>query len=248
METFIVIGGLILLAITSFYAWFSYRILKEIRQENSLYRNLIERQLRAASQPHLYCDMQSISGQGSKLEIYNIGSVPTYDLHVNMIGAYTEETIDIPTFLRTFVQPRFRKYPLQADKVGYFGVRSSAHHALLSPQKRLDIALMLPTNPVDIYALVQYRDVSSNNYFQVYCFSDIDEKGIYRANLSEPNKPEILERLHFYDMDDAKITNPEKPLPFALRDFVELWNHSLSYQLMSLYSNEVNLVQEPQDA
>lgn len=246
MEVSVLVASLILLAVSSFYALLSFRLLREVRQENLTYRSVIEKQLRFANQPHLYCDIQpGAPGMGMILEIYNVGTVPAYDLHLNTIGAYTEEGLDIPTFLRTFIQPRYRKLPLQPDKVGYYGVRASARHALLPAQKRLELVLSLPTRPIDIYALVQYRDISGGNFCQVYCFSAIDESGGYRANLVEPPRPELIERLHFHDREDAKL--PEKPIPFPVRDFMELWNHSLSYKLTVFHAEEGGQPQEMKD-
>jgi hypothetical protein len=136
--------------------------------------------------------------------------------------------------MRTFVQPRFRKYPLQPDKVGYYGVRNSARYPLLAYQKRLEIPLKVPASPVDVYALLQFREVTGANYHQVYCFSEVNEQGNYRANLAEPTRAEIIERLHFYDTDDAKISGQEKALPFALKAFIDLWNHSISLRFTLL--------------
>jgi hypothetical protein len=245
MEPLVLAGALILFVITAFYAWFTHRILQEIRQENNLYKSVIEKQLRIAACPHIYCDMQpDLQTGGFHLEIYNVGNVPAYDLHISTIGTYTEETMDIPTFMRTYVQPRYRKYPLQVDKVGYYGIRSSVRFAMLPYQKRLAIALTLPMRPVDIYALVQYREILGNNYYQVYCFSDLDAKGNYRANILEPSTFEQMERFHFYDIDDAKISAAEKLCPYHVLDFIDLWNHSLSYRLTTLHSEDMVYPQE----
>ncbi len=246
-EYLIFIGALILLGINVFYVWFAYRTLQELRQENNLYRNAIERQLKITAFPHIYCDLQPDFQTGNlQLEVYNVGSVPAYDVHVSIIGTYTGETMDVPTFMRTHVQPRYRKYPLQVDKVGYYGVRNSIRFAMLPFQKRLAIALTLPIRPVDVYALVQYREVLGGNYYQVYCFSDLDAKGNYRANVLEPSRFEMIERFHFYDMDDAKISATDKPLPYHVVDFIDLWNHSISYRLTTLYSEDPNYGTYPQ--
>ncbi|HIK56079.1 MAG TPA: hypothetical protein IGS37_13060 [Synechococcales cyanobacterium M55_K2018_004] len=246
MEIAVLIASLILLAVSSFYALLTFRMLREVRQENLTYRAIIEKQLKLANQPHLYCDVQPTpQGTTMKLEVYNVGSVPAYDLHICTIGAYTEEGNDIPTFMRTYIQPRFRKLPLQPDKVGYFGIRSSIRYPMLPVQKRLEVAINLPTRPIDIYAMVQFREISGGNYAQVYCFSAIDETGGYRANLVEPPRPELLERLHFTDLEDAKL--PEKVIPFPIRDFIELWNHSLSYKLTVFYTEDLPQPQEVQD-
>lgn len=246
MEIPVLVASLILLAVSGFYALLTFRLLREIRQENLTYRNIIEKQLRFASQPHVYCDLQPMANNaGMTLELYNVGTVPTYDLHVNTIGAYTEEGVDTTTFLRTYIQPRFRKLPLQPDKVGYFGIRSSLRYSMLPAQKRLEVVLTLPLRPIDIYALVQYRDLAGGNYCQVYCFSALDEVGGYRANLVEPPRPELLERLHFHDMEDAKL--PEKPIPFPIRDFIELWNHSLSYKVTVFHAEELGQTPEVRD-
>ena len=246
MESLVFAGALILLMVTAFYAWFTYRILHEIRQENALLRGIFDKQVKIASLPHIYCDLQPDLQVGNlQLEIYNVGNVPAYDIHASVIGTYTEETMDIPSFMRNYIQPRYRKYPLQVDKVGYYGVRSSIRFAMLPFQKRLAIALSLPMRPVDIYALVQYRDILGSNYFQVYCFSELDAKGNYRANILEPSKFEQMERFHFYDMDDAKLPPKEKALPFPVIDFLDLWNHSISYRFTTLYTEDPNYPSAP---
>jgi hypothetical protein len=248
MEAWLVVGYLILLGIIGFYSWLLFRSFKQVKQENMMYRHAIDRQLKILAFPHLYCDMQGeFDGSSIKLELFNIGSVAAQDLHLSLIAAYTEESIDIPTFMRTHVQPRHRKIPLQVDKVGYYGVRSSSRCAILPVQKRLSIALSLPLRPVDIYALIQFRDILGTNYHQVYCFSALDEKGSYRANILEPQGSEPLDRLHFYDLEDLNLVTPHQPLPFAVEDFVDLWNHSLSLRTTSLYAEETNQLQEVRD-
>jgi hypothetical protein len=245
MEPLILISNLILLVITGFYAWFTYRNLKQVQQENNVYKNALERQLKISAFPHLYCDMQGgFQGNIGQLELFNVGSIPAYDIHLSLIGAYTEESMDIASFMRNHVQPRYRKYPLQVDKVGYYGIRTSMRCPILPFQKKLTIATMLPLRPVDIYALIQYRDILGGNYYQVYCFSDLDEKGNYRANILEPKGFEPLERLHFYDMDDANLSIADKSLPYYVSDFVDLWNHSLSFRMTTLYSEETEVLQE----
>jgi hypothetical protein len=247
VEIILLIGALILLMITAFYAWFTHKTLQEMRHESNLYRAVLEKQLKVTAFPHIYCDLQpDFQTGGLQLEIYNVGNVPAYDIHVSTIGTFTEETMDIPGFMRTHIQPRYRKYPLQVDKVGYYGIRSSVRFSMLPCQKRLAIALMLPMRPVDIYALVQYREVLGGNYYQVYCFSDLDTKGNYRANILEPSRIELLERFHFYDMDDAKIPPTEKSLPYPVVDFIDLWNHSLSYRFTTLYTEDTNFSSQPQ--
>lgn len=235
METPLLILILVLLSLAALQAWFSYRILREVRQESSFYRHALERQLRLASSPHLYCDIQpNADGIGMHLGVYNIGSTPAYDVHLDILSAYAVDGMDIATFLRTFVQPRFRKYPLQPDKVGYYGIRQNLQQPLLPYQKRLEFPLKMVANPADVYVLLQYRDVSSYNYHQVYCFSEVSDRGSYRTNLAEPPRAEPLERLHFSEVDDAKVSGQEKSLPFALKAFLDLWNHSIAYQFTIL--------------
>lgn len=238
MELWVAIGGGILLVITAFYAWLLYRMLREIRQENVLYRTLIEKQLKASNQPHVYCDIRVDAASGAlKLELFNIGGVPIYDVLLGEIGAYTEEGMDVSAFMRTFVQPRFRKYPLQVDKVGYYGIRGTVRCPILPIQQRLNVPVHLPIPPIDLYVFLQFRDISGSNYYQLYCFSEVDNEGNYRANLSDPVKAELLERFHLTDMDDASLP-AEKTLPFRVRDFFDLWNHSISYRLTTLYAEE----------
>jgi hypothetical protein len=228
-----------------FYAWLTQRTLREIRQDSNLYRSLFEKQLKISTFPHIYCDLHPDPQDNNlKLELYNVGQVPAYDIQVGTIGAYTEEGIDIPTFMRTFIQPRYRKYPLQVDKVGYYGIRGSVRCPMLPYQQRLALPLNLPARPVDIYVFIQYREISGNNYYQVYCFSDLDEQGNYRANILEPSKVESLEKLHLYDLDDVNLAPLEKLLPYHVKDFIDLWNHSLSYRLTTLFAGEALNIQE----
>lgn len=171
------------------------------------------------------------SAVGLALEVFNISNVPAYDVHVSLIGAYTEEGMGIATFMRTYVQSRHRKYPLQSDKVGYYGVRNAVRLSLLPTQQKIVLSLPFPLKPVDVYTLVQYRELSGENYYQVCCFSAIDESGTYRANILEPSEIQSMERLHLFDLED--FTLPEKEdFPYYLADFVDLWNHAISSRLI----------------
>lgn len=242
----LVVGYLILLGIIGFYSWLLFRNFKQVKQENAMYRHAIDRQLKILSFPHLYCDMQGSDDRSFRLELFNIGSVAAHDLQLSFIAAYTEESIDIPTFMRSHIQPRHRKLPLQVDKVGYYGLRTSSRCAILPTQKRLSIALSFPLRPVDIYALIQFRDILGSNYYQVYCFSALDEKGGYRANILEPQSSEPIDRIHFYDMEDLN-SNSAAPLPFAVDDFADLWNHSIALRTTNLYAEESSQLQEMRD-
>lgn len=169
------------------------------------------------------------------LEVFNISNVPAYDVHISVIGAYTEEGLGIATFMRSHVQPRHRKYPLQSDKVGYYGVRNALRLSLLPTQQKIVLSLPFPLQPIDVYTLVQYRELSGQNYYQVCCFSAIDESGAYRANILEPSNVQTIERLHLFDIED--FTPPEtaenkEDIPYYLADFIDLWNHSISSRLM----------------
>ena len=181
---------------------------------------------------------------GLALEVFNISNVPAYDVHVSIIGAYTEEGLGIATFLRTYVQTRHRKYPLQPDKVGYYGVRNALRLSLLPTQQKIVLSLPFALRPVDVYTLVQYRELSGENYYQVCCFSAIDESGVYRANILEPAEIQTMERLHLFDLEDFDLPlgvaegkpdsteSAKEGLPYYLADFIDLWNHSISSRLL----------------
>jgi hypothetical protein len=245
MEPILIISNLLLVGLSGSYAWLTHKNVKQLQQESEYYRNVIEKQLRVTAQPHLYWDLrpteESAEGNGGlALEVFNISNVPAYDVHVSLIGAYTEEGLGIATFLRTHVQPRHRKYPLQSDKVGYYGVRNAVRLSLLPTQQKIVLSLPFPIRPVDVYTLVQYRELSGENYYQVCCFSALDESGAYRANILEPTEIQTITRLHLFDLEDFALAESKiegKPdskedLPYYLADFIDLWNHSISSRLI----------------
>ena len=236
MEPILVISNLILVGLTGTYAWLSNKNIKQLQQESAYYRGVVERQLRLTALPHLYWDLRPAeSDSGLALEVFNISNVPAYDVHVSLIGAYTEEAQGIATFLRSHVQPRHRKYPLQPDKVGYYGVRNAVRLSLLPTQQKIVLSLPFPVQPVDVYTLVQYRELSGENYYQVCCFSAIDESGAYRANILEPAEIQTMTRLHLFDLEDFTLAEGQvekEDLPYYLADFIDLWNHSISSRLM----------------
>lgn len=236
MEPILIISNLILVGLTGTYAWLSNKNIKQLQTESAYYRGVVERQLRLTALPHLYWDLRPAEDKGGlDLEVFNISNVPAYDVHVSLIGAYTEEGLGIATFLRSHVQPRHRKYPLQSDKVGYYGVRNALRLSLLPTQQKVVLSLPFPVQPVDVYTLVQYRELSGDNYYQVCCFSAIDESGAYRANILEPTEIQTMARLHLFDLENFTLPEPEADkadLPYYLADFVDLWNHSISSRLM----------------
>ncbi len=268
MEPILIISNLVLIGLTGTYAWLTNKNVRHIQQESAYYRSIVEKQLRFTSLPHLYWDLRPAEGRtsgsqleaqpdaqpngnaanvltasanGLALEVFNISNVPAYDVHVSLIGAYTEEGLGIATFMRSHVQPRHRKYPLQSDKVGYYGVRNAVRLSLLPTQQKIVLSLPFPIQPVDVYTLVQYRELSGENYYQVCCFSAIDESGAYRANILEPSEIQSMERLHLFDLEDFTLSetrtepkaNGKEDLPYYLADFIDLWNHSISSRLIS---------------
>jgi hypothetical protein len=236
MESLILISCFILLGVTGFYIWTVQSLLKQLQQEHETYKTILDKQIKITSMPHLHCDMQyDVTTNTVKLETFNIGSTPAYDVLINIIGSYTAESLDIPSLMRTVIQPRYRKYPLEVDKVGYYGIRSSARTPMLPFQRRLVLPLPLPLRPVDVYVLLQFREVLGWNYTQAYCFSDIDETGKYRANILEPVGLHPLERLHLHDLDDVDTTTLDKSVPYQIVDFIDLWNHSISHRFTTLY-------------
>ena len=236
MEPILIISNLILVGLTGTYAWLSNKNIKQLQEESIYYRGIVEKQLRLTALPHLYWDLRPAEDKSElALEVFNISNVPAYDVHVSLIGAYTEEGLGIATFLRSHVQTRHRKYPLQPDKVGYYGVRNAVRLSLLPTQQKVVLSLPFPVQPVDVYTLVQYRELSGDNYYQVCCFSAIDESGAYRANILEPAEIQTMARLHLFDLEDFTLPEPETDkadLPYYLADFVDLWNHSISSRLM----------------
>ena len=72
---------------------------------------------------------------------------------------------------------------------------------------------------------MQYRELSGENYYQVCCFSAIDESGSYRANILEPTEIQFMERLHLFDAEDFTLPDDSKEdFPYYLADFIDLWN------------------------
>jgi hypothetical protein len=235
MGSLLIFTNLLLATLTGTYTWLVMRQLKQTQQESDYYRGIVERQLQLSTLPHLYWDLRPAEADRSLvLDVFNISGIPAYDLHLSLIGAYTEATLDIPTFLRTFVQPRHRKYPLQADKVGYYGVRNSVRLSLLPAQQKITLELPFPGQPVDVYTLVQYRDRSGENYYQVCCFSALDETGSYRANVLEPKAGEPIERLHLFDPEDYELPAEPEAWPYYVKDFADLWNHAVSSRMLML--------------
>jgi hypothetical protein len=239
MDSFLVIASLILLGLVAFYTWFVVQLLQSVRRDSHLYRTSLDQQLRLTTFPHLYCDLSSDRATGTlQLEVYNIGAQPATDLLISTIGTYTVDTLDVATLMRNYVQPRHRKYPLQPDKVGYYGIRSSVRSPMVPYQKRLAIALAFPLTPVDVYALVQYRTITGDNHYQIYCFSDLDPHGLYRANIPDAHPLTPLDRIHFYDLDSLEPPARDAGLPFAVVDFIELWNHSISQRMTTLSTDD----------
>ncbi|MEM9904797.1 MAG: hypothetical protein AAF921_07220 [Cyanobacteria bacterium P01_D01_bin.44] len=232
MGSLLIITNLLLVTLTGAYAWLTMRNLKQLQQEGDYYRGVLERQLRVTTLPHLYWDLRvAEADSGLVLDVFNISGIPAYDVHLSLVGAYTEANMDTATFLLNYVQPRHRKYPLQSDQVGYYGVRSSVRLSLLPAQQKITLEMPFPVRPVDIYTLMQYRDLSGENYYQVCCFSAIDETGSYRANVLEPKEGESIDRLHLFDPEDYELPEIPDPWPYYVKDFTDLWNHSLSSRL-----------------
>lgn len=229
MEIVIVISNILLAILTGFYVALTYRLVQETKKANDQNRQLFQRQFLLSTLPHLHLSVFRDVDE-SVITIHNTGNISAYDVDLLIVGIYNEDTIDVPTFMVKYVNPKYRETSLSANDEGFYGVYERIIYPIF-PQKRKVVApLSFLQMPDQILILLQFREVSGTNYSQVYWFTITSQKetGFYTLSSIDPNIVTPFPRVAFDKDGKLKAENGQPLAGHIIEYFEDFWNHSIT--------------------
>jgi len=221
-------SSVFLAILTGIYVLLTYKLLKENKKSN-------EQQFRILTFPHLYCEIKK-KGDKCMLVTYNVGNVPVYDVDILVVGVYSEEDIDIQTFMNTYVRTEYRNYNLQPHEERFYGIYDHICYLFFPTKKKIIGELNFCLRPDSVYILLQYRGILGINYSQVYWFFEDLEGNIYKLGGLDPeiitSSPRVTVDADLGSLDliaprPLKTLNGN-PLPKHVKEkFLDVWIHSI---------------------
>jgi hypothetical protein len=132
---YIAITTNILLAIlTGCYVVLTYRLVRETKRATDQTRILFERQFLLSTLPRLHISM-GWGESATSVTIHNSGNIAAYDVDLMVVGYYSAEDMDIPTFMVKFLPPEQRSIAFTATDDGFYGVYDHLYYSHSSTGK-----------------------------------------------------------------------------------------------------------------
>ncbi len=186
--------------------------------------------------PAINCKIKDVDPK-AQFVIQNPSNIPAFDIDVWVIGIYSEEDLDIPTFFKKYVTQKENKDPadwITPTEEGFYGVYERLTFPIFPQKQQNNSQLQFPQKPGSILAFVQFRDIKGTNYHQVYWFfseSIEDEQRIYRLGSISPVVPCESNRMKFSLKIEVDITGTS---PEYFTNFASFWNSSFPSGFLSL--------------
>lgn len=184
-------AALILTVLTWRQVRLTNEMLRESRNTFDLEREVADKQFRVQTIPHLYCGVVR-SPQETQLALFNVGSVPAYDVEVLAVGVQDESTMSARTFVQTQLREDMRDVvSLEADEEGSYGVYDRLTYSVFPSAKKVIAPLRFSIPPGTCYVLLQYRSMLGENFSQVYWFYEDYESATGAFRLADVT-PDVI--------------------------------------------------------
>lgn len=225
-----------LVVLTGAYVFLTHRLVQETRKASQESRDLLATQSRLAFFPHISCRVLLRDGR-IVIQISNPSEHPAYDADVYTIVSYSEDDIDLPTFITKYVQEKHKKERVALTDEGFYGVYDHFVYPDFPSRKRVEAELRVPQRPGTVYVLVQYRDLSGLNYVQT-CWFFQDKlparQEVFRLGSLSPEFPKPVPRVEREIDGDygLKVADGSDIGAVVNSEFVDLFSSSISSGLL----------------
>jgi hypothetical protein len=177
------------------------------------------------------------------LEMSNIGSTPTYDINVRVVGIY--ERVNgyvIEKGLVVYNNKKVAKLEesmVTAERIfritkegENFTLCDSISYPIIPQRKSIKVMLKLLSHVDQVKIMIQVRDIQGNNYCYLYIYR-ISKEPPFTLQLHsiEPFVPTITNRAQF---DEQTVTLTKHDADFVENNFVNDWNRSCPIYMIEL--------------
>jgi hypothetical protein len=211
------LSTLVLAILTGIYVYLTRKLVKSSNEANRQNQQAIKEQIRVMTAPYLRCRVYQ-SGDELRFKLSNIGNGPAYDIDFLALGHYSEEVFDISQFVAKnskgdLIAPKL-------DEWGFFHIYDRACYGYAFPKSEVDAPFAFHEHPKDLAILLQYRDLSDDNFVQIYWFfeSFVGPGKFYKLGACDPRVIEVSPRIEFETEPLRLVVEQDKELPKALKE------------------------------
>lgn len=216
-QTVLVISGLstfILAILTGIYVSLTRKLVKSSNEANQQNQQAIREQVRAMTAPYIRCYVyQSKNELHCKLS--NVGNGPAYDIDLLVLGHYPEEDLGSPFMAK---DSEGNLITCEPDEEGIFHIFDRIVYGYAFPRSEVDGSFVFPERPPSLSILLQYRDISGDNFVQLYWFfeSFSGRKKFYKLGACDPQVIQVSPRIEFGVEPLKLVIEQDKELPKVL--------------------------------
>jgi hypothetical protein len=230
MDAVAVTANLVLAALTAFYVYFTYKLLRQAIRANQLSQQAFERQFQLATYPRINCRAH-LKGGRAVLTVENLGSFLSRDVDVLILGLYPEDDMPASQFVAEYVREDsgFQRR-LFGGEEGFYGVYDHLLYPVAAERTRVVATLQFPMPPKQLTLLLQFRDITGTNYYNVYWFfleGETTDEGRFRLGGLSPSTIAQAPRVSF---DEHLNLRGEAGSPLredVVNDFEPVWRCSI---------------------
>jgi hypothetical protein len=219
-QTILFISGIstpVLAILTGIYVYLTRKLVKSSIEANRQNQQATKEQVRAMTAPYLRCSIYQLKDK-LHFKLSNIGNGPAYDIDLLAIGHYSDDEVDISQFVAKDSKGNLITPKLDED--GLFHIYDRICYGHVFHRSEADAHFAFPERPMDLTILLQYRDISSDNFAQIYWFfeSFIGPKRFYKLGACDPKVITVSPRIEFETEPLKLVVEQSKELPNALTE------------------------------
>lgn len=218
-QTILFISGistLVLVILTGIYVYLTSKLVRSSIKANQQNQRAIREQIRVATAPYLRCNVYQLKDK-VYFKLSNIGKGPAYNIDLLALGHYHGEDFDISQFTAKNVNGDLIAPKL--DEEGFFHLYDRACYGYIFPRSEVNAPFAFPERPPYLSILFQYRDLSGDNFVQVYYFSEnyVGPKKFYKLIVCDPDVITTSPRIEFEFERMRLVVKQGKELSGALK-------------------------------
>lgn len=232
------ISPIALAILTAFYVYFAWKLVKFSNYANLQNQLAVKQQIRVMTAPYLRCAVFQLN-DNVHFKLSNIGRGPAYDIELLVLGDYFESEHDIWQF--SIKTAKAELIIPKVDNEGFFHIYDRIIYGYAFPENEVEAPLAFPERPKSLSILLQYKDISGDNFCQIYWFfeSRVGPKSFYKLGACYPKVLSVSPRIEFVADPFRLIAENGKELPKDLEEAqgYYIFNKSLKVAISSGYFN-----------
>lgn len=211
-QTILLISGLSTLTLailTGIYVTLTRKLVKSSNEA-------IKQQVRAMTAPYIRCYVYQSKNE-PRLKLSNVGNGPAYDIDLLVLGHYLEEDLDSRFIAK---DSKGNLITCELDEEGFFHIFDRFVYGYAFPRSEVDGPFVFPKRPHSLSILLQYRDVSGDNFAQLFWFFEDSSgrKKYYKLGACDPKVTQVSPRIEFETEPLRLVVEEDRELPKALQE------------------------------